>query len=356
MLFVVACGVMPAQMSIAQSNAPETQPVLLKMVRDDAIHRELKLSDDQIQKVFVALQTIDGPWFRVRIRPVEERIATLKKLTDDLTQSLQEFLDADQLARLDQLQNQALGTRMIVRDQTAAGLKLSTAKRAELLQLFRKTDKTVADARAKLNEREIEPAEAARTIKKAQADEKNSFVAAMSNEQKRMLSSLTGPGFDFGSVKRSYPLAPELTKEGGQWLQSSGVELQDLKGKVVALHFYAFQCINCRRNLPHYNGWHTDYADKGLVVIGIQTPETPSERVAERVAAAIKSEQIEYPVLMDAQSANWKQWSNTMWPTVYLIDKKGFLRRWWQGEMNWNGNPGEKDMRKTIEQLLAEDA
>ena len=45
-----------------------------------------------------------------------------------------------------------------------------------------------------------------------------------------------------------------------------------------------------------------------------------------------------------------------MWPTVYLIDKRGFLRRWWQGEMNWKGTPGEKQMRETIEQLLNEDA
>ncbi len=45
-----------------------------------------------------------------------------------------------------------------------------------------------------------------------------------------------------------------------------------------------------------------------------------------------------------------------MWPTVYLIDKQGFIRRWWQGEMNWQGTLGEQQMRETIEQLLAEDS
>ena len=61
-----------------------------------------------------------------------------------------------------------------------------------------------------------------------------------------------------------------------------------------------------------------------------------------------------YPVLLDGESKNWKAWSNTMWPTVYLVDRKGFLRRWWQGELNWKETPGEQQMRETIEQLLSE--
>ena len=130
--------------------------------------------------------------------------------------------------------------------------------------------------------------------------------------------------------------------------------LEQLRGKVVAVHFYAFQCINCQRNFPHYKAWHDDYGDKDLVIIGIQTPETSPERQIDRVTAAVKQDAMEYPVLMDAQSSNWAAWNNTMWPTVYLIDKQGFIRRWWQGEMNWQGTPGEQQMRETIEQLLAE--
>ena len=97
-----------------------------------------------------------------------------------------------------------------------------------------------------------------------------------------------------------------------------------------------------------------DYADRGLAVVGIQTPETAAERDAEKVAASAKRAGIEYPLLLDRKSSNWNKWSNTMWPTIYLVDRKGFLRRWWQGELNWNGGNGEQQMRATIEQLLAE--
>jgi len=184
--------------------------------------------------------------------------------------------------------------------------------------------------------------------------ELDSVAEQLTAAQERRLGDLTGTAFDFSSVRRTYPLAPELAPDGVSWIQGGPLSLADLKGKVVAVHFYAFQCINCQRNLPHYKSWWQDYADRGLVVIGIQTPETAAERDLEQVRAAAKREEIKYPVLLDLESENWKRWSNTMWPTVYLIDKQGFLRRWWQGELNWQGGDGEQQMRRTIEQLLAE--
>ncbi len=124
----------------------------------------------------------------------------------------------------------------------------------------------------------------------------------------------------------------------------------------MVVHFYAFQCINCQRNLPHYAAWYRDFADQGLEVIGIQTPETQSERDATQVANAAKQSDIDYRVLMDQDSSHWQRWGTTMWPTVYLIDRAGYLRSWWQGELNWKGNPGEQKMREQIQQLLDEEA
>ena len=342
--------------SSATAQKPESQPVLLQMIRDDSIHRELGLDSGQIAAIQDALKAVDGPWFRVRIRPVEERVAKIDELTQQLFGSLGSILKPHQLERLEELQNQALGTRMVVRDRTAARLKLDASKREQLYAMYKDTDERVVAIQKQAQKREIEEMAAGKQIAKLQAAERKKFVDSLSNEQQRILSTLTGKPFDFSKVKRTYPAAPEFTSLGASWLQGTDLTLDELKGKVVAVHFYAFQCINCKRNLPHYNGWHKDYADQGLVVIGIQTPETPAERSSKQVAAAMRKDQIEYPVLMDSDAENWKQWSNTMWPTVYLIDKKGFLRRWWQGEMNWKGTPGEKQMRETIEQLLSEDA
>ena len=42
------------------------------------------------------------------------------------------------------------------------------------------------------------------------------------------------------------------------------------------------------------------------------------------------------------------------WPCVHLIDKKGYARYRWDGELNYNGVNGEKIMRRKIEELLGE--
>lgn len=350
-LFALGSTTLTAQTSV---DPPETMPVLLQMIRDDAIHDELRITPDQKARVMKAIEPIDGPWFRSRYQKPDERREIIRKATESLESQLGSILDGSQLSRLDQLRNQALGTRMIVRDQTASDLGVTESQREQLYAEFRESDRTAADLNQKMRRGDIEAAEAYKKLAALKKQEQDSFANTLTTEQRRKLAGETGEPFNFSQVKRMYPKAPELTLEGSQWLQSSGYKLEDLRGRVVAVHFYAFQCINCVRNLPHYNGWHEDYADQGLVVIGIQTPETAAERSVERVTSAIPEQGIEYSVLFDQKSQNWNTWNNKMWPAVYLIDKEGFIRRWWEGEMNWKGAEGEKDMRSTIETLLAE--
>jgi thiol-disulfide isomerase/thioredoxin len=275
-------------------------------------------------------------------------------LTDQLRQSLANILDPDQRVRLDQLRRQALGTRMVIDPEVADALSIDDQTRTELVAAFAETDRKVAEIQSQVQTGKRSTPEAQRELEALKDAEKRTLVSALSEDQRAAIGSLVGPAFDFSAVKRTYPLAPELETEGVVWIQGSPVTMQDLRGKVVAVHFYAFQCHNCIANLPHYDAWHQDYADEGLVVIGIQTPETSRERQPESVAADAKRKGIAYPVLLDAQRSNWDAWGNRVWPTVYLVDRQGFIRRWWRGEMNWKGTKGEPSMRRTIESLLAE--
>jgi hypothetical protein len=90
------------------------------------------------------------------------------------------------------------------------------------------------------------------------------------------------------------------------------------------------------------------------VILGVHTPETTREREIENVRADVQNNGLTFPVLVDNTKNNWNAWGNSMWPTVYLIDKQGYIRYWWYGELNWQGAEGEKLLRSRIEELIAE--
>ena len=147
--------------------------------------------------------------------------------------------------------------------------------------------------------------------------------------------------------------APEF-KEIDAWINSDGLKMSDLKGRVVVLHFWAFACINCQRNLPHYLDWQKTFAKEKVTLIGIHTPETGEERELERLQAKVKENKITYPVAFDKNSTMWKAWYNQYWPSVYLVDKQGRVRYRWQGELNWKDAGGQEIMKKKIKELLDE--
>lgn len=340
----------------SSAQSPQKPPVLLQMIRDDAIHDDLDLSKKQRDAILAALPDIDGRWFRARQFPADKQLAEIESLSKQLLQQMAGILDANQMERLGQLRRQALGTRMVLLDDVVQTLRLTKDQTDAFRESFINTDTKSIDLQKQVREGSKNGTEAQKEIERLKNDERKNLVGQLTTDQRNKLGALSGSPFNFASVKRMYPLAPELTSKGVTWIQGGPLTLKQLRGKVVAVHYYAFQCINCKRNLPHYKAWHDDYKDKDLVIIGIQSPETQAERSANRVSEAAKSNGIEYPVILDAEKSNWTKWNNTMWPTVYLIDKKGFIRRWWQGEMNWKGTPGEQQMRQTIEMLLEEDS
>jgi cytochrome c biogenesis protein CcdA/thiol-disulfide isomerase/thioredoxin len=131
-----------------------------------------------------------------------------------------------------------------------------------------------------------------------------------------------------------YGPAPPLVA-GGAWINSKPLTIAALRGKVVLLDFWTYSCINCLRTLPHLKSWYTAYHDKGLVIIGVHTPEFAFEHVTSNVRAAVKRLGIRYPVMQDNNYATWTNYSNEYWPAEYLIDKQGHLRAYDFGEGNY---------------------
>ena len=135
-------------------------------------------------------------------------------------------------------------------------------------------------------------------------------------------------------VKRSAPqtvssgdekLVPELVGISS-WINSEPLTLEELRGKVVLIDFWTYTCINCIRTFPFLKEWHAKYADKGLVIIGVHTPEFEFEKIRENVIDAAVVQGLEYPIAQDNDFQTWGAFRNNAWPAKYLIDKDGHIR------------------------------
>jgi thiol-disulfide isomerase/thioredoxin len=127
------------------------------------------------------------------------------------------------------------------------------------------------------------------------------------------------------STLRDQGLAPELTNE--TWLNTpKPLRLADLRGKVVLLEMWTYDCINCRHTIPQLNAWYKTYASQGLVIIGNHYPEFAYESDLANLKKAVHDLGIQYPVAQDNQGVTWSAYENSYWPTIYLIDKSGHIR------------------------------
>ena len=75
--------------------------------------------------------------------------------------------------------------------------------------------------------------------------------------------------------------APEFTND--TWVNSGPLRLTELKGKVVLIEFWTFGCYNCQNVEPYVKSWHDKFKDRGLIVIGVHSPEFGHERVLKNV-------------------------------------------------------------------------
>ena len=123
------------------------------------------------------------------------------------------------------------------------------------------------------------------------------------------------------------PLAtpyPEPQLAGIQdWINSNPLVLADLKGKVVLIDFWTYSCINCVRTLPYVTAWDRRYRDKGLVIIGVHSPEFEFEKNIDNIKAAATRYGIAYPIAVDNNLSTWVSFQNKFWPAHYLIDQTG---------------------------------
>ncbi|MEZ6089959.1 MAG: redoxin domain-containing protein [Pirellulaceae bacterium] len=324
----------------------------LGMVHAPEVHQELKLSAAQVESLEALFRQVDPAWFQSRNFPIAERNAIVGKTEDAVRKWFSDKTSQAQQKRLFQLECYSQGVRMLLREDISRQVGLDAQQRDKLTELARECERLGSERQSR-GQADRSTDEIDAKLQAAVKAEQEGYKTILKPQQLQKLSEIIGKPFDTTKLVRTYPMAPEFVPVTN-WINSSPLELSALRGKVVLIHFYAFQCHNCHANFEHYRRWWRDWKGKGVAVVGIQTPETPRERDPAAVKTAAVENQLEFPILVDLEMRNWKTWGNTMWPTVYVIDKNGYVRYWWQGELNWKGATGDKTIEDLVEQLLAE--
>jgi len=148
--------------------------------------------------------------------------------------------------------------------------------------------------------------------------------------------------------KSKFRKAPQLVGISG-YINTTPEKLEEaMKDKVILYDFWTYSCINCIRTLPYITAWDEKYADQGLLIIGIHSPEFEFEKDFSNVQTAVKQHDIAYPVVQDNEMKTWKEFENKYWPRKYIADSEGYIR------YDHIGEGGYAETEKVIQDLLQE--
>ncbi len=142
------------------------------------------------------------------------------------------------------------------------------------------------------------------------------------------------------------PLAPAINSE--TWLNSAPLSPDELRGHVVLVDFWTFDCINCRNTIPYLQSWYAKYRDQGFIIVGVHSPEFSFEHDVANVKQAIQELKITYPVALDNDFHTWNAYRVYAWPTWFIVDKQGAVR------FTHIGEGAYPESEQAIRQLLGE--
>lgn len=323
---------------------------ITSLLRDKQVRHELSMTTAQINDIEQVIDNIDLPLWRLRDLPHQQRNEQAGMLVRKLWKELSQILSPQQIERLNGLTRQAIGIGAVLEPKTTLKLNLSEEQINKIhIFLNASNDKLAALHRnMEIGSHSLKIS----YMQKLREETENNVLSVMNRYQQSTLRKLMGRPFDLSQVPIVACKAPDLDVD--IWINKSKMNLSELTGKVTVIHFYAFGCGNCIRTLPYYNKWRKHFPPRVFQIVGIHRPETQQERDIEMVKKKAAEAGIEYPVAIDNESLIWNSWANHIWPSIYLIDKNGYVRYWWYGELNWQGAESEKYLHSKIQELIDE--
>ena len=147
-------------------------------------------------------------------------------------------------------------------------------------------------------------------------------------------------------TSNDYTYKAKEIRKSDVWINGGPLNLRSLRGKVVVLDFWAFDCEPCIETMPHIVELHEKYAKDGLVVIGIHTPRADYEKDVAKLREAIVRMGIKFPVAVDEKQKMFRDYLCDLWPSQFVIDRAGMVR------YSHGGVGRYADMKEVVQDLL----
>ena len=134
--------------------------------------------------------------------------------------------------------------------------------------------------------------------------------------------------------------APDFTLRA---MDGPNMRLQEQRGRVVMINFWATWCAPCRQEMPHLNRLYEKYRGAGFVLLGVNVDDDTGK--AAEVAAKLG---VTFPVLLDTEKSVSKLYDVSTMPSTMLIDRDGKVRYVHRGYLAGYEDNYEKQIRELL--------
>ena len=243
MTTLLAFALLVGQPCRAQQNPDGIMPLhttnqpYLFLVRDPVVHEDLKLTDEQLERLTKVNDKVDMSMWSMRNKG-PQLVKIMAESTSTTKKALREILTKKQNRRIAQIELWVLGLKSLLRDNVAKHLKLEPEQRSDARRVIETAQQGMAELRQQLNAGG-DAKELNSQFRDLQVKQQEDILEIITPEQRQAYAALLGEQMDTSKLGRIKFKAPEFDKKSA-WVNSTPLTMASLKGKVVALHFYAF--------------------------------------------------------------------------------------------------------------------
>ncbi len=149
-------------------------------------------------------------------------------------------------------------------------------------------------------------------------------------------------------------LSPELPA-AAKWIGTGKpLRMEDLRGKVVIVHFWQADSGVSEANFKVYEEWLGKYLPANLKIVGVHGPDPENSLEFATIEKKAKEQEKFFPTAVDSTDLTLKAWKVERVPTMFLIDKKGNLRYSWDGQLVYRRFRGDLIIGEKIDALMRE--